>query len=252
MKGDFNNYDLYYKFLHTYSLFGFRNIDSGTTLMKELEELTERNNQFFLVGDLLQTRIFYASSRSFLLMGTKASELDLIDFIHATHPDDIKRYYLCRAKMVNMAKELYIAEKGSALLSTNLRLRNPAGEYIQTLFQEYLYFVTIPYKSVFILQVLTNIDWWKPNKNCFHHYVGNDLTYFKYPDTELLKAGICFSEREFEIIRLIGSGMSSEQVAEKLYISINTVSTHRKNILEKSGKHNISELIYELQKKGVM
>lgn len=220
--------------------------------MKELDELMEKNNQFFLVGDLLQTRIIYTSSRCFQLIGRKPSELDLIDFINATHQDDLNRYYLCRAKMVNMAKELYLAEKGSALLSTNLRLRNSDGGYSQILFQEYLYFVSIPYKSVFILQVHTNIDWWKPMKHFFHHYVGDDISYFRYPDTRLLNTGICFSDREFEILRLIGSGMSSEQIAEKLIISVNTVSTHRKNIIEKTGKRNISELIYELQNNGVM
>jgi DNA-binding CsgD family transcriptional regulator len=46
--------------------------------------------------------------------------------------------------------------------------------------------------------------------------------------------------------------MSSEQIAEKLFISVNTVSTHRKNIIDKDGKHNISEVVYELMGKGLM
>jgi DNA-binding CsgD family transcriptional regulator len=154
--------------------------------------------------------------------------------------------------MVNMAKELYLAEKGAALLSTNLRLRNAAGGYTQTLFQEYMYFVSIPYKSVFILQIHTNIDWWKPAKNGFHHYVGNDLKLHRYPDNDLLNIGIPFSSREFEIIKLIALGMRSDQIAEKLFLSINTVSTHRKNIIDKTGKHSISELIYELMEKGLL
>jgi DNA-binding CsgD family transcriptional regulator len=252
MTGNLSNYDLFYKFIHTYSPLGFRNIDFDSLLMKQLDELMERNNQFFLVGDLLQTRIIYASSRCFQLIGIKPSELDLLDFINATHQDDLQRYYLCRAKMVNMAKELYLAEKGAALLSTNLRLRNAAGGYTQTLFQEYMYFVSIPYKSVFILQIHTNIDWWKPAKNGFHHYVGNDLKLHRYPDNDLLNIGIPFSSREFEIIKLIALGMRSDQIAEKLFLSINTVSTHRKNIIDKTGKHSISELIYELMEKGLL
>jgi DNA-binding CsgD family transcriptional regulator len=220
--------------------------------MKQLEELTERNNQFFLVGDFLKMKIAFTSSRSIQLMGIKPEDMDPFRFIDATHPDDVQRHYLCRAKMSNMAKELYMSEKGAALLSTNLKLRNAAGGYSQTLFQEYLYFVSIPYKSVFILQIHTNIDWWKPAKNSFHHYVGNDMKLFRYPDDDLLNIGIPYSQREFEIIKLIATGMSSEQIAEKLFISVNTVSTHRKNIIEKSGKHNISELIYELMEKGML
>lgn len=252
MNSAFGNYDLYYKFIHTYSPFGFRNIDSDSTLMKQLDNLMEKNNQFIVVGDFLKMKIAFTSSRSVQLMGIEPEDMDPFSFIDATHPDDVQRHYLCRAKMNNMAKELYISEKGFSLLSSNLRLRNPAGGYSQTLFQEYLYFVTIPYKSVFILQIHTNIDWWKPAKNGFHHYVGNDLKLHRYPDNELLNIGIPFSTREFEIIKLIATGMNSEQIAEKLFISINTVNTHRKNIIDKTGKRNISELIYELMEKGLM
>lgn len=252
MTGVFFNYDLYFKFIHTYSPFGFRNIHFDSQLMIQLEELTERNNQFFLVGDFLKMKIAFTSSRSVQLMDIKPEDMDPFRFIDATHPDDVQRHYLCRAKMSNMAKELYMSEKGAALLSTNLKLRNAAGGYSQTLFQEYLYFVSIPYKSVFILQIHTNIDWWKPAKNSFHHYVGDDMKLFRYPDDDLLNIGIPFSQREFEIIKLIATGLSSEQIAEKLFISVNTVSTHRKNIIEKSGKHNISELIYELMEKGLL
>lgn len=42
------------------------------------------------------------------------------------------------------------------------------------------------------------------------------------------------SEREIEIVKLIMQEYSSEQIAEKLFISKNTVDTHRKNILEKT------------------
>lgn len=42
------------------------------------------------------------------------------------------------------------------------------------------------------------------------------------------------SPRELEIIKLIMQEYSSEQIAEKLFISKSTVDTHRKNILEKS------------------
>lgn len=252
MTGNFNNYDLYNKFINTYSPFGFRNIDSGSPLMKQLDMLMEKNNQFFVVADYLNMKIIYANRLCEKMLGIKPEELDAFRYIDATHPDDVQRHLQGRAKLINMAKELYMAGKGTAILSTNLRLRNPEGGYCQTLFQDYLYYITIPYKTVFLLQVNTNIDWWKPAKNRFHYYVGNDLKLFRYPDNDLLNIGIPFSQREFEIIKLIATGMNSEQISEKLFISINTVSTHRKNIIDKTGKNSISELIYELQEKGLM
>ena len=47
--------------------------------------------------------------------------------------------------------------------------------------------------------------------------------------------GNIFSEREFEIIKLVNEGLDSEHIAEKLFLSKHTVNTHRKNILDKSG-----------------
>jgi DNA-binding NarL/FixJ family response regulator len=78
------------------------------------------------------------------------------------------------------------------------------------------------------------------------------MSLFRYPDEELLDIGPVFSERELEIIKLIESGLSSKQIAAKLFLSVYTVNTHRKNILKKSGKPMISNLIYELKEQGLL
>ncbi|WP_259068850.1 response regulator transcription factor [Mucilaginibacter sp. X4EP1] len=43
------------------------------------------------------------------------------------------------------------------------------------------------------------------------------------------------SVRETEIIHLISAGMTNKEIAEKLFLSIHTVKTHRKNIIKKIG-----------------
>ena len=120
------------------------------------------------------------------------------------------------------------------------------------LFRTICFISPIPYKAVFLIQVITNIDWYKMKKDRFHHYVGNDLSLFRFPDQKLLEIGPDLSYREFEIIRLIESGLSSKEIADKLFLSVHTVNTHRSNILEKSGKSQISDLIYELKEKGLL
>jgi DNA-binding NarL/FixJ family response regulator len=51
------------------------------------------------------------------------------------------------------------------------------------------------------------------------------------------------SEREKEIVALIAQGHTSSQIATKLFISVNTVKNHRKNILRKVHANNMQELV---------
>ena len=60
-----------------------------------------------------------------------------------------------------------------------------------------------------------------------------------------------YTEREKEIIKLIISGMKSEEIANKLFISIHTVSTHRKNILSKSSCVNWPEFVSKALSQGM-
>ncbi|RYU97030.1 helix-turn-helix transcriptional regulator [Emticicia agri] len=51
------------------------------------------------------------------------------------------------------------------------------------------------------------------------------------------------SKRELEIARLMGMGHTSEQIAEKLFITTNTVNTHRQNMLRKLELMDTTELM---------
>jgi DNA-binding NarL/FixJ family response regulator len=51
------------------------------------------------------------------------------------------------------------------------------------------------------------------------------------------------SNREFEVLRMIALGKTVTQIAEKLHLSVPTVSTHRARILEKMNMTSTTELI---------
>ncbi len=58
------------------------------------------------------------------------------------------------------------------------------------------------------------------------------------------------SKREEEILRLIGEGKTSHEIAELLFIGKTTVDTHRKNILKKLNLQGKTELLrYSMEKK---
>jgi DNA-binding CsgD family transcriptional regulator len=56
------------------------------------------------------------------------------------------------------------------------------------------------------------------------------------------------TKREKEILRLIGEGLSTKMIADKCSISVHTVESHRKHLLEKLDAKNSMELIGKASK----
>jgi hypothetical protein len=249
---DYQQYHLFLKFIETYSPVGFKGIDTHDPLILSLEEIMKNNNQFFIIFDMIHMKIEFTSLRSHQMLAIKPEELTPYHFKEATHPDDLKRNELGIAKLFKIAHELFVAKKGEMLISTNFRFRDITGNYSNQLVQCFLFYQEAPRETVYMLNINTDIEWCNKIKHGYHYYLGNDRSYFKYPDVELLMIGSNFTDREFQIIRLIGSALNSEQIGEKLFLSKYTIDTHRRNILKKAGKSHISDVIYDLKEKGLL
>lgn len=64
----------------------------------------------------------------------------------------------------------------------------------------------------------------------------------KFSDKES-SGSITITKREQEIIDMVALGLSSPQIADKLYISVRTVQTHRANIMKKLDVNNTAGLV---------
>jgi two-component system, NarL family, invasion response regulator UvrY len=60
------------------------------------------------------------------------------------------------------------------------------------------------------------------------------------------------SERELEILLLIAHGKTPSQIAEKLFLSVNTIATYRARILEKMNMQSNAALIYYVIKNNLI
>lgn len=56
-------------------------------------------------------------------------------------------------------------------------------------------------------------------------------TNFMLNEAELDKLGL--SKRELEVLQLMSEGLSNQEIAEKLFVSLNTIKTHTSNLFEK-------------------
>ncbi len=58
---------------------------------------------------------------------------------------------------------------------------------------------------------------------------------------------INLTQKEFEVLQSVMTGMTNRQMAEKHFISVNTIKTHLKNLYEKLDVHTRSQLIAKLR-----
>jgi DNA-binding NarL/FixJ family response regulator len=68
------------------------------------------------------------------------------------------------------------------------------------------------------------------------------------PDAESIK----ITGRQHDVLRLIGEGKSTKEIAKLLHISVNTVKTHRLKLMEKLGVHEITGVVRYAVKLGLI
>jgi DNA-binding NarL/FixJ family response regulator len=71
------------------------------------------------------------------------------------------------------------------------------------------------------------------------------------PDTE--QEAVCnLSVREREILQLIATGLTNQEIADKVFSSKRTIETHRQNIIEKTNAKNTAALIKYAMQSGLV
>lgn len=68
----------------------------------------------------------------------------------------------------------------------------------------------------------------------------NEVNTVTLPQNKMISL---LSTREKEVLKLVAQELSSSQIAEKLFVSVSTVDSHRKNMMIKLGVDNIVGLV---------
>ena len=246
------DYEIYFRFFDKFKAQRFKDIDPNDPLILEMNEKLGKSGQFFFIGDYIEIKILYLCGSCHKYFGVACENMSPAVYFENTHPDDMKRHALGRSKVFQLVSEIFHSKSGDLILSTHFKTKISTGEYRDLLYQLFMRYAEVPYPTVYAFQVNTDITDMIVGQKGYHYYVGNDKSFFRYPDKELLMTGNVFSEREFDIIKGIAEGLESREIAEKLFLSVHTVNTHRRNILNKTGKRSTHELVHELQERGVI
>jgi DNA-binding CsgD family transcriptional regulator len=65
-------------------------------------------------------------------------------------------------------------------------------------------------------------------------------------------SGFNLSPREYEVLVLIAQGLSYQEIADKLFVSLNTVKTHSSNIFSKMNVQRKTQAVMLAQQKGIL
>lgn len=216
-----------------------------------LQEYSSIDSQLpaYLIFDFSGMAILFASENIEWVMGYTAKEFieGNMPFVAGIiHPDDNERIQDANRDLFAFYYSLPEEERHHYKYYVDGRYRKKDGNYIWIILD--INYVAFDEKNRPVLAVLftTNISHMKKDELINLNIIrcNNDLkTYPELVKTYPLNNIPTLTKREKELLKLIGEGFSTKQIANKLNLSLYTVSTHRQNMLQKTHTSNMSELL---------
>lgn len=149
--------------------------------------------------------------------------------------DDVLQKYLLELHFFQFIKTVPVEERKDFCVISKLRMNDKTAE--KSLLHKMFYFSN-EYEDVELALCLYNFDF-----SLTPQYEGaiiNTATGNIIKQNEK-ESNFFLSTREKEILKMLQEGKQSKEIAQLLFISINTVSRHRQNILEKMKVNNTAE-----------
>jgi LuxR family maltose regulon positive regulatory protein len=69
------------------------------------------------------------------------------------------------------------------------------------------------------------------------------------PESELVEP---LSEREIKVLQFIAEGLTNQEIVSRLYLSLNTVKVHTRNIYGKLGVNNRTQAVARARALGIL
>jgi DNA-binding CsgD family transcriptional regulator len=221
-----------------------------------LERLSEVENSSVTVLDLYKKKYIFLRSRYLEPFDNPLIDHDPQDpfyYGQFIHPDDLLKVMDSYNQSFNFFLNLPEEERRDYKLILNFRQRDKYGKYLNVILQ--LVVLELDKKGNIWLVLI--IDDLLPDKISFEgvnrrliHIKSGKICLFKN-ELEPNKKTI-LSTREVEVLGLVSKGFASKEIADKLFLSINTVNNHRQNILEKVGAVNTTEAVTYARNLGLL
>lgn len=208
------------------------------------------------IYDLYQRKHIYYSPKYEKLLGwdTGRAETDIAYTNSLIHPEDLPLLIRAAINYIQLGfsfGDASILKDYKAIF--DYRVKGLKGEYIRIIEQQ------IPLEidrsgnvwlALSMMDLSPENDVSLPFRGRLKNHRTGELFYFP-PEENPGKSISSLTNREKEILGLIARGLISKEIADKLYISVNTVNTHRQRIIEKLNVSNTYEAIRYANDRGL-
>lgn len=212
-------------------------VDSERTESQE-----DKVTNYFFLFDCYENSILFVNSAFEVVTGYSCREFNLEFLLSIIHPKDLDYFFECEKKGLEFTNRLLFNDHYKFILNYSYRICTKSGKYI-TISQQCqgIEFNTKGHLTKTLV-----------NHKVIPDYVERSANDYKIYDKSkgiFVDENNCFnlSKRELEIVHLVREGLSSEEIAEQLFISKNTIVTHRRNILNKTNSKSFFELFKKLR-----
>ncbi len=217
-----------------------------------LRKIAELSNSVIMIFDLYKREhVFVSDNISSILnldFQKAKGKTDYID--QRIHPDDYIQLMEAGIYFLYYGLSLSPKHRKEGKLINEYRILNENGKYIRIIEQQ-MCLENDVHGNGWLVIGITDIS---PDQNENAPFRSRlidtrkgEVYMFPPHDKEAM-----LTAREKEILLLVSKGLISKQIADKLFISVNTVNTHRQRILEKLKADNAIEAIKYASKLGLI
>jgi DNA-binding CsgD family transcriptional regulator len=219
--------------------------------IKGFEVLSNFGSQFIYIFDFPREEISYVSPGIQKIFGYEPGEVNLQFLYEKIHPDDRRGVAEATIDAMQGTIDNHMTRPGRLKFSVNYRFQKKDGTYLQVLRHQTVQQTDGQGNILRITGIIVELGHLPEIIGVTGKMVDNESGEVIYTRS-YVDHNHLFSTREKEIIRLLASGRKTEDIAKELFISPNTVSTHRKNMLKKHAVKNTAELISYSRKQGII
>ena len=217
--------------------------------------ILDKAASFFYLFDFVHMRYLYVSDSIKTLMGGYTAQ-DWIEngpewVLSLVYHEDVRRLKDLHKALFDFYYALPVNERREYKYMWEFRIVRKDGQVVWLMQQGSFIEIDAEGKPMVTFDTLSDTSHFKKDNSM-------TLTMFKDVDSPRLKLYFPISgnepctKREIEIIKLLSQGLSSKEIADRLFISPHTVDTHRRNMLKKAGVRDSSNLILYARDNGLI